>query len=116
MIGGVGLYIPGAKLRTDFPGCACWMPSVHTDSLGHAKVQFTSPDAITRYRLVAVAFSGNNQFGSAEASVTIRKPLLVLPSMARFVRSGDRLIAPPVIRNETGHEENVRVKLPLDER
>lgn len=116
LIGGGGLDIPGAKLRTDFPGTACWIPSVRTDSSGHAKVRFTSPDAITRYRLVAVAFSGNNQFGSAESSVTIRKPLLVLPSMARFTRSGDRLTARAIIRNETGHDENVRVQLLLDER
>jgi uncharacterized protein YfaS (alpha-2-macroglobulin family) len=116
LIGGGGLDIPGAKLRTDFPGTACWIPSVRTDSSGHAKVRFTSPDAITRYRLVAVAFSGNNQFGSAESSVTIRKPLLVLPSMVRFTRSGDRTVAHAVVRNETGHEENVRVQLLLDER
>jgi alpha-2-macroglobulin len=115
LIGGGGLDIPGAKLRTDFPGTACWIPSVRTDSSGHAKVQFTAPDAITRYRLVAVAFSGNNQFGSAEASVAIGKPLLILPSMTRFIRSGDRLIARAVVQNETGHEENVRVRLLLDE-
>ena len=115
LIGGGGLDIPGAKLRTDFPGTACWIPSVRTDPSGHTKVQFTAPDAITRYRLVAVAFAGNSQFGSAEASVTIRKPLLVLPSMARFTRSGDRLVARAVIRNDTGHEEHVRVKLLLDE-
>jgi alpha-2-macroglobulin len=116
LIGGGGLDIPEAKLRTNFPGTACWIPSVRTDSSGHAKVRFTSPDAITRYRLVAVAFSGNNQFGSAESSVMIRKPLLVLPSMGRFIRSGDRLTARAVIRNETGHDENVQVQLLLDER
>jgi uncharacterized protein YfaS (alpha-2-macroglobulin family) len=116
LIGGGGLDIPGAKLRTDFPGTACWIPSVRTDVSGHARVRFTSPDAITRYRLVAVAFCGNNQFGSAESSVTIRKPLLILPSMARFTRSGDRLVARAVVRNDTGHEENVRVQLILDER
>jgi uncharacterized protein YfaS (alpha-2-macroglobulin family) len=116
LIGGGGLDIPGAKLRTDFPGTACWIPSVRTDASGHAKVQFTSPDAITRYRLVAVAFCGNSQFGSAESSVTIRKPLLILPSMARYTRSGDRLVARAVVRNETGHEENVRVQLVLDGR
>jgi uncharacterized protein YfaS (alpha-2-macroglobulin family) len=115
LIGGGGLDIPGAKLRTDFPGTACWIPSVRTDSSGHAKVRFTSPDAITRYRLVAVAFSANSRFGSAESSVTIQKPLLILPSMARFTRAGDRLIARAVIRNETGHEENIRVQLLLDE-
>jgi uncharacterized protein YfaS (alpha-2-macroglobulin family) len=116
LIGGGGLDIPGAKLRTDFPGTACWIPSVRTDSSGHARVRFTAPDAITRYRLVAVAYAKNNQFGSAESSVAIRKPLLVLPSMARFIRSGDQLIARAVIRNETGREESVRVRLLLDER
>ncbi|HET9378115.1 MAG TPA: MG2 domain-containing protein [Chthoniobacterales bacterium] len=116
LIGGGGLDIPGAKLRTDFPGTAYWNPSVRTDATGHTKVQFTSPDAITRYRLVAVAFCGNSQFGSAESSVTIRKPLLILPSMARFTRSGDRLGARAIVRNETDHEENVRVQLILDER
>ncbi len=116
LIGGGGLDIPGAKLRTDFPGTACWVPSVRTDSLGHAKVHFVSPDAITRYRLVAVAFAGNSQFGSAESSVTIRKPLLILPTMPRFTRAGDRLVARAVIRNDTGQEENVQVKLLLDER
>jgi alpha-2-macroglobulin len=116
LIGGGGLDIPGAKLRTDFPGTACWIPSVRSDSSGHAKVRFTSPDAITRYRLVAVAFAGTNQFGSAESSVTVRKPLLILPSMVRFTRSGDRFVARAVIRNESGHEENVRVRLLLDER
>jgi alpha-2-macroglobulin len=115
LIGGGGLDIPGAKLRTEFPGTACWIPAIRTDSSGHAKVQFTSPDAITRYRLVAVAFAGTNQFGSAESAIAIHKPLLILPAMTRFIRSGDQLIARAVIRNDSDREENVRVQLLLDE-
>src|SRR5262249_28993537 len=79
-------------------------------------VKFTTPDAITRYRLVAVAYAGANQFGSAESAITIKKPLLILPSMAQFVRSGDKVVARAVIRNDSGHQENVRVKLSLDDR
>ncbi len=76
--------------------------------------KFTAPDAITRYRLVAVAAAGNNQFGSAESAITIQKPLLIIPSMAQSIRSGDQLAARAVIRNDTGHQENVRVALTLD--
>ena len=84
---------PGIKLRTNFPETVCWLPSVHTDASGQATVKFAGPDAITRYRLVAVACAGGSQFGSAESAITIQKPLLIMPSMAHFARSGDKLVA-----------------------
>ena len=114
LIGGGGAEGPGIKLRTNFPGTLCWLPSVQTDATGQATVKFTAPDAITRYRLVAVAWAGGNQFGSAESAVTIQKPLLIIPSMAQFARSGDKLVARAVIRNDAGHSENVRVQLHVD--
>jgi alpha-2-macroglobulin len=112
--GGGGGEGPGIKLRTNFPGTVCWLPSVHTDTAGQATVKFAAPDAITRYRLVAVAWAGGSQFGSAESAITIQKPLLIIPSMAQFARSGDKLVARAVIRNDAGHSENVRVQLHLD--
>jgi len=114
LIGGGGVEGPGIRLRTNFPGTLCWLPSVHTDAAGQATVKFAAPDAITRYRLVAVAWAGGNQFGSAESAITIQKPLLIIPSMAQFARSGDRLVARAVIRNDAGHPENVRVQLQVD--
>jgi alpha-2-macroglobulin len=116
LIGGGGGEGPGIKLRTNFPGTLCWLPSVHTDATGQATVKFAAPDAVTRYRLVAVAWAGGNQFGSAESAITIQKPLLIIPSMAQFARSGDKLVARAVIRNDAGHSENVRVQLHLDDR
>jgi uncharacterized protein YfaS (alpha-2-macroglobulin family) len=116
LIGGGGVEGPGIKLRTKFPGTACWLPSLRTDASGGVTAKFTAPDAITRYRLVAVAAAGNNQFGSAESAITIQKPLLIIPSMAQSIRSGDQLAARAVIRNDTGHQENVRVALTLDNR
>jgi alpha-2-macroglobulin len=112
--GGGGGEEPGIKLRTNFPGTVSWLPSVHTDATGQATVKFAAPDAITRYRLVAVAWAGGSQFGSAESAVTIQKPLLIMPSMTQFARSGDKLVARAVIRNDAGHSENVRVQLQVD--
>ncbi len=48
LIGGGGVEGPGIKLRTNFPGTACWLPSLRTDASGWVTAKFTAPDAITR--------------------------------------------------------------------
>jgi len=60
---------------------------------------------------VAVAASGPAAFGSAESSVNIARPLMILPSMGSFANAGDRLVARAVVRNETGQDGTVEVAL-----
>ncbi len=114
LIGGGGREGPGAKIRTDFPGTACWMPSLRTDSAGVLRVTFRAPDALTRYRLLAVAHTGIASFGSAESAVRISKPLLILPSVPMFANEGDEWQARAIVRNDTGHDAQVAVALELD--
>ena len=104
----------GMKLRTDFPGSACWFPKLRTDSAGIARASFTAPDALTRYRLVAVAHAGNNGFGSAESSFAIRQPLMILPGLGQAANVGDEISARAVVRNESGRDAAVDVSLTLD--
>jgi len=110
LIGGGGNEGPVA-LRDNFPGTACWLPSLVTGADGRVKARFTAPDALTRYRLVAVAAAGPEAFGSGESSVEISKPLMILPSLGRFANEGDDLLARAVIRNETGTAGDVEVTL-----
>lgn len=110
LIGGGGAEGPVA-LRENFPGTACWMPALVTGEDGTASATFTAPDALTRYRLVAVAAAGAQAFGSAESAVTIARPLMLLPSLGAFAHSGDRLVARTVVRNETGAGGPVEVRL-----
>jgi uncharacterized protein YfaS (alpha-2-macroglobulin family) len=105
---------PGMKVRTDFPGTACWFPKLRTDAAGVARVKFTAPDALTRYRLVAVAHAGNHGFGSAESSFAIRQPLMILPGLGQHANVGDELAARAVVRNESGRDGSVEVSLTLD--
>ena len=114
LIGGGGGEGPGAKLRRDFPGTACWMPSLRTDRNGKVRAKFRAPDAMTRYRLVAVVHAGGSMFGSGESAVTIRKPLILLPALGQFANVGDQLIARAVIRNDTGANGTAEVSLALD--
>jgi uncharacterized protein YfaS (alpha-2-macroglobulin family) len=114
LIGGGGLDGPGLKLRRDFPGTACWFPSLKTDAVGKVRVRFPAPDAITRYRLVAVAHAGAHLFGSAESAFAIRKPLMLLSALGQFANVGDELIARAVVRNDTGADAVADVALQLD--
>ncbi len=114
LIGGGGLDGPGPKLRRDFPGTACWFPALRTDAGGRTVVRFEAPDALTRYRLVAVVHAGGERFGSAESAVTIRQPLMLLSTLGQAANAGDRLLARAVLRNETGHDGSAEVSLELD--
>lgn len=110
LIGGGGEGGPIA-LRENFPGTAVWLPSLATDADGRVTARFAAPDALTRYRLVAVAAAQADAFGAAESAVAIAKPLMLLPSLGQFANEGDQLVARAVIRNETGADGDADVTL-----
>lgn len=99
-------------LRTDFNPLATFAPSVQTDAQGRAVVEVQLPDNLTRYRIMAVAVdAGGQQFGSAEASLTARLPLMVRPSAPRFLNFGDVFEFPVVLQNQTDEPLAVDVVL-----
>jgi hypothetical protein len=59
------------------------------------------PDNLTRYRVMVVAVDDGKQFGSAEASLVARLPLMVRPSAPRFLNFGDSFELPVVLQNQT---------------
>jgi uncharacterized protein YfaS (alpha-2-macroglobulin family) len=97
------------RLRSDFNPVATFSPEVHTDSEGRARVPVTVPDNLTRYRIMVVAVAGDNDFGSAEANLTARLPLMVRPSAPRFLNFGDQFELPVVVQNQTADPMTVDV-------
>jgi uncharacterized protein YfaS (alpha-2-macroglobulin family) len=51
--------------------------------------------------MVVAVDAGGNQFGSAEANLTARLPLMVRPSAPRFLNFGDSFELPVVLQNQT---------------
>ena len=97
---------PGADgapiaVRSNFDAVALFAPDVTTDADGHATVDVTLPDNLTRYRVMVVAASGAQQFGTAEANVSAELPLMVRPHPPRFLNFGDRFELPVVVQNDT---------------
>ncbi len=88
-------------MRSDFSALALFSPSVRTGADGTVKVPVTVPDNLTRYRVMAVAVSGERNFGTAESTLTARLPLMVRPSPPRFLNFGDALELPVVLQNQT---------------
>jgi uncharacterized protein YfaS (alpha-2-macroglobulin family) len=92
---------PPIRVRTDFDPLATFAPEVRTDASGRAQVAVTLPDNLTRYRVMVVAVADGSRFGSAEANLTARLPLMVRPSAPRFLNFGDRFELPVVLQNQT---------------
>jgi uncharacterized protein YfaS (alpha-2-macroglobulin family) len=97
------------RARTDFSALALFVASVPTDAEGHARIPVKLPDSLTRYRVMAVAASGARSFGSGEATLVARLPLMVRPSAPRFLNFGDRFELPVVVQNQTDAEMSVDV-------
>ncbi|MDX9828843.1 MAG: alpha-2-macroglobulin family protein [Anaerolineae bacterium] len=98
-------------LRTDFNALATFAPEVRTDAGGQAQVTVALPDNLTRYRVMVVAVAGGNEFGSAEANLVARLPLMVRPSAPRFLNFGDQFELPVVLQNQTDEPLTVDVAL-----
>jgi uncharacterized protein YfaS (alpha-2-macroglobulin family) len=97
------------RTRTDFSALALFAASVPTDADGRARVPVKLPDSLTRYRVMAVAVEGGRRFGSGEATIVARLPLMVRPSAPRFLNFGDRFELPVVVQNQTSTEMTVDV-------
>ncbi len=100
--------------RSDFRALALFAPSVRTDERGRAAVPLTLPDSLTRYRVMAVGTDGARRFGSSEAALTVRLPLMVRPSPPRFLNYGDRFELPVLLQNQT--DEPLEVKVAVEAR
>jgi uncharacterized protein YfaS (alpha-2-macroglobulin family) len=98
---------PEIRMRENFNALAVFAPAVPTDANGRASVTVKVPDNLTRYRVMAVSVAGGKQFGSGEAVITARLPLMARPSAPRFLNFGDKFELPVVVQNQT--DEPMRV-------
>ena len=98
-------------VRSNFDALALFEPTVVTDAAGNASIELSLPDNLTRYRVMVVAVSGADRFGSAESNITARLPLSVRPSAPRFANFGDTFELPVVVQNQSDQPLEVDVVL-----
>ncbi|KAL6056618.1 Alpha-2-macroglobulin [Balamuthia mandrillaris] len=113
-LGGGGQAAPSAtpiQLRTNFNATALFAPTVITDSEGHAKVEFTLPDNLTRYRIMAVASSQAAFYGTAESNLSVSQPIMLRPSLPRFMNVGDRATFSVVVQSQSEQSQSILAAL-----
>ncbi len=104
-----GENAPAITARTEFASTAFWAGAVETDANGKAKLQVKLPDNLTTFRIMVVAADAGDRFGKTDGQVTVRKRVLVRPSLPRFLNFGDSFEAAVVVHNETGRDGNVEL-------
>lgn len=107
--GGGGGDAEGAGFRSNFQTTVVFNPTLETDAAGKAQVKFKLPDNLTTFRVMAVAVTPVERFGSGETSFQVNKPLLTLPALPRFARVGDTFEAGVVIHSYEGGNGMVTV-------
>lgn len=101
----------GSATRELLDTLLLWQGDVALDARGEAVVSVPINDALTRFRLVAVAASGLQRFGTGQAEIRVTQDLQVLPGLPPLVREGDRFEAILTVRNTTSRALTVQVGL-----
>ncbi|MGU3375838.1 alpha-2-macroglobulin family protein [Chryseobacterium sp. M5A1_1a] len=83
--------LKNVKARTNLDETAFFLPNLYTDSDGNIKLEFTSPEALTQWKLILFAHTKDLKTGSAEFFTKTQKELMVTPNPPRFLRQGDRI-------------------------
>ncbi|MCP4217472.1 MAG: hypothetical protein GY765_22720, partial [bacterium] len=97
------------ELRKLFKSTAFYKPNVVIGRDGGGSVQFTLPDNLTTYRIMAVVTDGNGRVGSGDENILVRKPLMIQPIMPRFLYPGDTLQVEALVFNGTDTPGKVRL-------
>ncbi len=81
---------PDIRARKNMGETMFFYPTIKTDSTGIANIPFVTNEALTRWRLMLFALSGNMQYGFSESYHVSHKTLIVKPNPPRFLREGDQ--------------------------
>ncbi|WP_109808346.1 Ig-like domain-containing alpha-2-macroglobulin family protein [Sphingosinithalassobacter portus] len=93
--------------RTNFEPVLLWRGHVDLDANGHARVQVPLSDALSAFKLIAVATDGAQLFGTGQASVRTQQDLSIYAGIPPMVRTGDKFGAMFTLRN--GSDKPMRV-------
>lgn len=112
--GGLGAEGAAQSMRTEglrrVQPVAFWSGVVEAGADGRARATFELPAFAGALRVMAVAVDGR-RFGSAQAMVRVRDPLVLLPTTPRVLALEERAELPVTVRNDTGDDGEVTVRL-----
>lgn len=98
-------------LRSQFRTTAFFLGSVVTDDAGRAVANAKLPDNLTTFRVMAVAVTRADRFGSGAATLLVTRPLVARAALPRFLRPGDVAEAGTVVNLRNGNAAQATVNV-----
>lgn len=91
------------KARSDFRETAFFYPHLTTDKKGTIDFTFTTPEALTRWKLQLLAHNSQLKVGYKSLQTVTQKDLMIIPNAPRFLREGDEIEFSTKINNLTNN-------------
>ncbi len=79
------------QVRQNLNETAFFYPDLKTDAEGNVNFEFTSPEALTKWKLMFLAHTKDARAATLEKEVVTQKEFSVTPNYPRFLREGDEL-------------------------
>ncbi|MEE9363204.1 MAG: alpha-2-macroglobulin family protein [Cellulophaga sp.] len=103
----------GIQIRKNLQETAFFFPKLSTDKEGNISFSFTTPEALTKWKLQLLAHTKNLESTVTTLETVTQKELMVIPNMPRFLREGDQITFSSKIANLTDKQLSGIAKLEL---
>lgn len=105
--------LSSVKARKNLSETAFFFPHLAAEKDGTVKISFTMPEALTKWRLMALAHGKGLESGFVEGHTVTQKDLMVQPNAPRFLREGDEIEFAVKVSNMTEKDMSGAVRLSL---
>ncbi len=108
-----GDQLTAIPLRTNFSETAFFYPELRTNEKGEILVEFTIPEALTRWNMLGFAHTKDFKTGNTTNSLITQKQVAISANLPRFFRVGDTLVLSAKVNNLTEGDLNGKALLRL---
>ncbi|MCF7561174.1 carboxypeptidase-like regulatory domain-containing protein [Sabulilitoribacter multivorans] len=91
----------GILIRKNLQETAFFFPHLQTDEAGNVSFSFTTPEALTQWKLQLLAHTKTLESATKTLTTVTQKELMVIPNVPRFLRHGDNITISTKIANLT---------------
>ncbi len=89
------------QIRKNLQETAFFFPQLQTDKDGNVSFSFTTPEALTQWKLQLLAHTKTLESATKTLTTVTQKELMVIPNTPRFLRQGDQISISTKIANLT---------------
>ncbi|AUS04675.1 alpha-2-macroglobulin family protein [Pseudotamlana carrageenivorans] len=93
--------IQKVDIRKNLKETAFFFPQLKTDKSGNFSFSFSTPEALTQWKLQLLAHTKNMESATKTLTTVTQKELMVTPNAPRFLREGDQITISSKISNLT---------------